>query len=426
MLPLFLTLLLAQSPAGETVSVRTLAPSGVRLLLCPRPDGNTVAIAAGFRIGSAFDGAATCGCAHLLEHVMLFRGTELSGYEDVARRWRELGAQPSGSTYPDYTLFKASVPKDGVGRALELLREMLLHPGFSVSDLARERKVVIAELATLEQDPLLQAYRFATQALYGEHNYGLPGFGYPRVLEEISATTLYSRFDSEYTPGRITLALVGPVTEDAVRRALEETFGTYRLGKTAAPEVGELPPIEPGPPLVGTSPAPLAQLVFAFRGPPSGSKDWLPFVVMARILCGGEGSRLRERLVHQDGIAKNVSLVAEPRVGGGFALFRVQLAPELIGRCEREVRRILARLAERPLDPAVVERVTNRLRLEFAQRTESPEALASELVSWDMLSTWSFPLAIREELARVTMEQVSRVGQLYFAPAKAKVVTVVP
>jgi len=418
--------LFAQNGPEEGLSTRILTPSGVRLILCPRPQASTVAVAAGFRVGSAFDGAATCGCAHLLEHVMTVRGTELSSTDQIARKWRSLGAAPNGCTYPDFTLFSVSVPPDAVNSALELLRELLLHPVFSASELARERDVVIAELATAAKDPFLQAYRLAVQTLYGEDNYGLPVFGYPRVLKELSANTLYARFDEEYTPGRLSLAVVGPISPELLASTVEETFGSYDPGKRSAPEAGDLRPSASPERAVEKSPARSAQLVFAFPGPPSGSKDWLAFVVMAEILCGGEGTRLWERLVYQDGVARSVRLLVEPRVRGGFALFHMILDPKDLVRCEREVRRVLARTGERPIDPTRIERAMNRIRLDFAQRAETPESLARELIRWDMLAGVNFPLNVRANLAQVTTEQLRRIGQLYFAPRRAKVVAVVP
>ncbi len=425
MVSLLFAALVAQGTVEEPF-VRTLSPSGVKIVLCSRPEASTVAIGAGFRVGSAADGAATCGCAHLLEHVMLTRGTELSSYGELVGRWRALGAEPHGLTFPDYTFFSVSVSPDALARALELLRETILHPAFSASDVATEREALIAELGPYEHDPFVQAYRLAAAAVYGQHNYALPAYGYPRVLRELSTSTLFSRFDEEYSPGRLTITVVGPITVDVLEAVLEETFGHYRPGKTAAPDLEELPPLEVGGRLVEKSPARRAQLIFAFRGPPSGGKDWLPFVVMARVLSGGEGSRLWERLVYQDGIAKNVQLLVEPRVAGGFAFSRIILEPEAIDRCEREVGRVLARMVERPLNPSLVERAMNRVRLDFAQRTESPRALARELVAWDMLGSWNVPLIVGESLARVTTEQLRRIGQLYFASTRARVVAVVP
>jgi predicted Zn-dependent peptidase len=246
---------------------------------------------------------------------MVSRGTEVADCGEIVKRWRATGAVPNGFTFPDYTLFTVTVSRDGVGPALALLRGMLLHPAFSTSELAHERRVVAAELATVEQDPFVQSYRLANQALFGDHPYSLPAYGFPRVLEEVSASTLYARFDEEYSPGRLTIAIVGPFAEETVRPLIEETFGPYRPGKTTGADLPELPVLPGGLPVVAQSPAPLAQLVVGFRGPAAASRDWLPFVVMAHVLGGGESGRIRERLVFQEGIAKNVSLVVGRRGG---------------------------------------------------------------------------------------------------------------
>jgi len=100
MVVLALAALLAQVPPSAP-QLEVLKPSGVRVLVVPRPASSTVAIAAGFRVGSALDGAATAGAAHLLEHAILFRGTEFSSGEELISKWRELGGRFNGNTFPD-------------------------------------------------------------------------------------------------------------------------------------------------------------------------------------------------------------------------------------------------------------------------------------------------------------------------------------
>ncbi len=416
MVVLAVAALLAQAQPAGAPQLEVLRPSGVRVLIVPRPASSTVAIAAGFRVGSAIDGAATCGAAHLLEHAILFRGTEFSTGDELISRWRELGGRLNGNTFSDYTMFRISVRREGVYTALELLREMLFHPVFAQVDVQREGDIVCAELATRDKDPLLVLYQLANQAVYGDHNYGLPSFGFPRTIREMTSATLYARLDAEYTPGRLTLAIVGPVNESEVRFFLRETYGSYAPGTTTQPALAALPPLAPNTRRVLAWTSPEAQLAFSFRGPPSADADWLPFEAMAHVLCGGERSMLREQLIHQSAIAKRLELIVEPRVGGGLAVFRVVLDPENIPLCEREVKAALARMLERSPDREVIDRALNRLALEAAQRTESPQSLAGELACWDILGKWDYPLDLRKRLAQVPNERFGWIGQQYFAP----------
>ena len=164
-----------QLPGG--IYALTLAPNSARVLLVPRAAATSVAIAAGWHVGSSLDGAATCGAAHVLEHLLAYHSSELSSAEELHDAWRRIGALPSAHTAPDWTEFKVSVKPEDLFDALELLREMLLHPAFSKADLEREKEVISAELLTRSHDPLLFGYNRALQALYGEDNYGLPTEG---------------------------------------------------------------------------------------------------------------------------------------------------------------------------------------------------------------------------------------------------------
>jgi len=416
---------------GETlragVSVKTLQPSGIRLLLAPRPEARTVAIAAGWRVGSAGAGAATCGGAHLLEHLLAYHDTELSSAREIQARWRKLGSAPAGQTAPDWTLFTATARPEDLIEALELLREMLFHPAFSKAGLAREQEVLAAELLTRSRDPLLRGYHLAVQTLYGEDNYGLPQEGYVGTVREFSAESLITRYDTQYRPDRFALAIAGAFDPALVTEFLTETFGLYTA---AGPPPEGLPPLPPAVSrsdlVVEQAPAPSAQLVAAFRGPPASDRDWLPFSVAAHMLAGGLGSVLRNRLVYQEGVAQRVELLVEPRTRGGFAMVRIILDPSQLDRCRREVIRALRHFSAGAFESSAVERGINSLLLSFARKVESPRGLAAELFRWDVLGDWSLPVSAGERLAAVTREQLERIAQLYFSASKVRFVAILP
>lgn len=428
---IFLTAcLLAQPHTEKAVHFETLAPSGVRVILCERPAGETFAIAAGFRIGSAFDGAATSGYAHLIEHHLLFRGTELSDENALLARWRRLGGDFNGRTYPDYTLFTVRFNEQGLYAALELLREMLLHPVFPHDALARERKVLCAEMRARKNRPFQMLHNLTMQALYGDHNYSLPLGGDPLVIEAVSADALYARYDSEYTPGRLTLAIVGPIKDkEKLAAFLRETFGSYQAQTTMPPAGRPVPVPKRGTRKIATTTGRRAHVCFGFSGPPAMDKDWLPFVVMARALCGGERSVLQNRLIFQDGIATRVDLDIEPRAEGGYALCRIQLDPDVpqnLARCEREFRKILDGLGEWAMAGTDIDRAKNQIALSYGFKTESFEALAAQLVGWDILGKWQLPLTITEQLAKLPSETFQRIGSTYFSRDRCVMAAVVP
>ncbi len=430
LLTLFLLPLCAEPVEQDLIRVIDLKPSGIRVLLCPLPRHDTYALAGAYRIGNAFDGAATSGYAHILEHHLIYRGSEFSSEDVLHNRWRILGGRRNGWTYPDYTLFSVYTGEKDLYQTLEMFREMLFHPVFSPVDLDRSRDILCHELDTRALQPDLEIYSLATEFLYGEHNYGLPTAGSKRVINQVSSGLLYERFDDEYSPARFTMAVAGTMENlEKLEDILQETFGTYRPGTVSPVELDPVSLLEKSTRKVAISRSRSAQLCFSFVGPPSNDKDWLPFVVMAHVLCGGDNSLLQKRLVYQDGIATRVDLTVEPRKMGGFAMFRIQLAPdrpEHMKRCEREVHKLLKRTVERPLDREEVNRVKNRLSLDYERCLEDSHSLVSELVKWDVLGKWSFPFNVISDLRALPLDNIKRIGTRFFQENRSSVVAVVP
>src|SRR5919109_389192 len=125
---------------------RTLLPSGLRLVTARLARSGSVAVSVGIEAGSRYEPAAQCGISHVLEH-MCFRGSE---------RWpssflltsaiEELGGTLDGYTHREATVYYSRLPRDYVGKAAEIIFDMVRRPKLAAADFEIERDVVLEEI----------------------------------------------------------------------------------------------------------------------------------------------------------------------------------------------------------------------------------------------------------------------------------------
>ncbi|WP_285116257.1 insulinase family protein [Leifsonia sp. fls2-241-R2A-40a] len=161
------------------------------------------------RVGTGYgsDPESACGLAHLVEHLVLRRadGTPLS---TRTRSLEELGARPTAATARDFTSFGVTVPNDQAAIALDELHRMILQPELSVSAVEAEQRIIAAERAIQQGDPLRALSRVAEKHLFSQRSMA------PGTSEWLAGAHRF--WSDHYRPGNITIFTSGPANTDAL------------------------------------------------------------------------------------------------------------------------------------------------------------------------------------------------------------------
>ena len=92
------------------------------------------------------------GVSHLLEH-MAFKGTRRRNALAIAEEIESVGGHLNAYTSREQTAYIARVLKGDVPLAVDLLADILQHTTMPEDELAREREVVIQEIAQVHDTP---------------------------------------------------------------------------------------------------------------------------------------------------------------------------------------------------------------------------------------------------------------------------------
>jgi len=245
-----LLLVLAATVLAPPVAGKTLPPSekiftldnGLRVFLIRRESVPLVNIVAGVNAGSKDETEETSGLIHLLEHNIIFRGTDLRSGSEIARDLRRHGAAFNAHTGQDFALFEVSLPSEHFAFGLAVQKEMLFELKIGEAELAAEKEVILEEIRQIEDDPFRLGQTLVYGGLFAGHPYGRPIYGNPDVIRRLSAADVERFYRRLFVPNNAVLAVVGNLPLEEMEARVREAFAAVPRGEASPP-----PPERPRP-----------------------------------------------------------------------------------------------------------------------------------------------------------------------------------
>ena len=115
--------------------------NGVRIVLAPMPQAQSVTVALMYAAGSRYETRETNGIAHFAEH-MFFKGTEnRPSSRDIAGEIDAIGGEFNAFTGKEYTGYYVRCAAEHRDTALDVLVDMLRHSKFETEEIEREKGV---------------------------------------------------------------------------------------------------------------------------------------------------------------------------------------------------------------------------------------------------------------------------------------------
>jgi len=168
------------------------------------------------------------------------------------------------------------------------------------------------------------------------------------------------------------------------------------------------------------------RVMIAFHKPTLPSRDDYIFDLFNGLLGEGRTSRLYQSLVVKEQLASSLSTFAAPgsRYANLFVISATPRAPHTAREVEAAVYRELKRLAAEEVGAEELERVRNRLRVDFLRNLQRNGELAQMLTYYQSVAgDWRYLVRYDEELASITPVEIQSAAHRYFNPENRTVVT---
>ncbi|MFY9116525.1 MAG: pitrilysin family protein [Bacteroidales bacterium] len=176
--------------------------------------------------GTRYEPDGLAGLAHFSEH-MLFKGTEKRKSYHINNRLERLGGEINAFTTKEEIVLHATVLREDLSKALELISDLVFHSVFPKEGVTKEREVILEEIRSYKDVPMDLIYDAFEEKIFSGTPMATPILGYPGPLKKIGPTHLKTFLQERFVPENMALSIVGNNSVARIKALAEKYFGTF-------------------------------------------------------------------------------------------------------------------------------------------------------------------------------------------------------
>lgn len=409
--------------AGE-IQKFTLA-NGLRLLVREDARLPLVSMVCAFKAGLLAETKETNGITRLMSRVMT-KGTQTRSAEQIATEIESVGGSISTDSGNNSFSIAVKTMQPDLSLGLGLLSDVILHPSFPESAIAREKQAQLAGIKGEEEEMTTVARNIMRETLFAGHPYSLRSLGTPESVGKLSGKELAEFYKKYAVAKNGVLAIYGDVKAADVKAQVEKFFGAMPPGEEALKDVPPPKPLSESVSVQAHKQKAQAILMVAFMGADLFSPDREALEILDEA-SSDLGSRFFIRIREKMGLAYFVG--ASQMLGlvpGPFA-FYLGTSPEKVDAVKTELLDEINKLAREGLTPEEISRAKEKLIGQQDIRNQSEDALAYATALDELYGLgFGYYQGAKERVNAVTTEDVKRVAAKYFQDKPEVIATVAP
>ena len=362
-------------------------------------------------VGARHEAEAENGVSHFLEH-MAFKGTPTRSAFQIAAEIEDIGGHLNAYTSRETTAYHATVLKEHVSVALDILADILCNSTFEEAELDRERNVILQEISQAADTPDDAIFDGFQTAAFPAQPLGRPILGTADIVSDLPRRTLTDYVGAHYGADRTILAAAGALDHDRIVDLAERFLGG--LGRTSGEH--PCPARYEGGDWREARDLEQAHLAIGFEGLRFTDEDYYPLAVLSTALGGGMSSRLFQELRERRGLAYSVYTFSSSYLDGGLFGLYAGTGPDEIGELVAAAGAELARAAGEAMAGSEIARARTLIKAGALLSLESMAARAERLAM--QMQIYGHTISIEDLTARidaVESEDVRRVAERVFS-----------
>lgn len=275
--------------------------NGLRVLIEPIPTCRSVAFGIWVKTGSRNETPDENGISHFVEH-MLFKGTKRHTAKEIADRFDGIGGNVNAFTSKEYTCYYAKVLDQHLPIAMDVLADMFFNSQLADTELAKEKNVILEEIAMYEDTPDDTVHDLASRAAFGDHPLACSILGTADRLEPMGPQDLRRYMGRKYRADNTVISIAGNVGEE-VLELIGRHFGAFEL--TGQDDRMEAPAFRSGC-LFHRKKTEQNHLCLTFPGCSIADPKLYAMILLNNAIGGGMSSRLFQEIREKRGLAYSV------------------------------------------------------------------------------------------------------------------------
>ncbi len=383
----------------------TTLPNGLRVVTQQMPHLETTSLGMWVATGARAELPHEHGLAHMLEH-MAFKGTTTRSARQIAEEIEAVGGGLNALTSFETTDYFARVLKENVPLALDILADILQNPSFAEEDFAREKEVILQEIASVQDAPDDLVFELAQEAAFPGQPLGRTILGTPTSVRTMSRDGLIAYRNAAYSTPRMVLGAAGATDHDDIVRRAEALFADLSVSGERSFE----------PARYGGGHRSLSRrfeqshIVIAFEGPSFRADAYFTALVYSVLLGGGMSSRLFQEARERRGLCYDIHAFAWGFSDSGLFGMHAATGPNQVEELVGVIMGELYKVATDGPDESELARAKAQLKASLLMSLESSEARASQIARDTLL--FGHPLETAELIGRIENVTSADVGAL--------------
>jgi zinc protease len=366
-----------------------ILPNGLTLVLLEDHKLPTVAFTLWIRPGQLGDPGDLPGLASFTAD-MLREGTERRTSFQIASEADSLGATLTADSRfgASYTTVNASGLMENAAQIVDLLSDIVLHPAFPASELAKYKEREQAGIEQRRSNPAFLAQQAFRRALYGEGPLSVVS-PTKESIEKVTPEDLKRFHELHFRPGNTILGVTGDFKSVEMRAQLEKYFGGWTGAAEPLPALtSKTDPLPAKIILVDRPGSVQSFLIGGGRGIRRADPDYYGLEVMNQILGGGPQARLfldlREEHGYTYGAYSNFTAEAYPGEWLASASVRTPVTDGSMTQFVHEFKLITGE----PVPQSELDDARHAIVAKFALSLEQPAQLLGD---WMTAQYYGFP-----------------------------------
>ena len=405
-------------PLSETYAL----PNGMKVTLVPYGIIPKAAISIAMDAGHLNEGKGRTGVASLAAH-LFEEGTATLNSDQLAAETARMGSSLSVTADEDQMEFSMDVLQEFAPDGVRLLGDVLQHPRFPESELARLKTDMLRNIALQTSQPQTIAQIRFRKILYGDHPYAtvLPS---EDDVKKLTLEDVKDFYTANFGAQRAHIYVAGKFDLPAVKKAIADSFNGWAKGpaRTVNPPTPQSKKVldvtdRPG--------APQSTLIVGLPVTSPASPDAIPLRVTNALLGGSFNSRITGNIREQKGYTYSPYSEISRRYHDAYWAQHADVTTQFTGPSLKEIFAEIDRLQKEAPSAAELKGIQNYLSGVFVIQNSNRSALIGQLQYVDFQGLGADYLKnYVQRVNAVTPAEVQKLTGQYIKPELMTVVVV--
>jgi zinc protease len=400
---------------------RFTLPNGLQVRLVPYGTVPKVNVQLSVQTGRV-DEAANEIWLSTLTGEMMQQGTATRSAEEIAKAAAAMGGSIDVGAGTNTTSIGGSVLSESGPGLVELIADVVRHPAFPSTELARLEGDLARDLSIARSQQQQLAQEKFNKVLFAGSAYG-HGLPTAEMVQGFTLDQVKAFHDRNFGAARSRLYVAGRFDAAAMEAAIRKQFGDWKAGSPATPP--DVKPVSNRALYVIDRPGAVQSTVYIGLptiGPESGD-DAIALSVMNALLGGSFNSRITSNIREQKGYTYSPQSVVNQRLRGTSWAEIADVTTNVTGPSIHEIIGEIERLRNAPPSAEELRGIQNYLAGTFVLRNSNRAGIINQLAFIDLYGLpENYLQTYVQRVYAVTPQMVQQIAQRTIDPSKLTIV----